>query len=184
MSNPYVIKPKTSVAKIFWCINLALIVFMAGLQVGIWHGRRIEALDNRFAELQRQALRDSETALDVQPQAMRPDPCPVTIYAYAPVRRCTDTTPHITASNKRVRPGMIAVSRDVERDLGMQFGDRVHIYGLGTFDFQDRMHRRYTRSVDVLLPTVKQCQEFGVKSGMLAVAERAGQGDIVAMNGE
>jgi 3D (Asp-Asp-Asp) domain-containing protein len=158
---------------------LCLIIFIAGLQLGIRHGRMLEALDARMQALQSEASGDSATKDQAFLNPETPAPCHVTIYAYAPVRRCTDKTPHITASNQIVRPGIIAVSRDVERDLDMQFGDKVHIYGLGTFEFQDRMHKRYTRSVDVLLPTVKQCKKFGVKSGRLAVIKQPST-DLVA----
>lgn len=173
--------------KIFWLGMLFIIVFMAGLQLGIRHGRLQEALDHRMTNIAAEASGDSSTSQNAfEPEAITPEPCPVTIYAYAPVRRCTDKTPHITASNQRVRPGIIAVSRDVERDLGMQFGDKVHIYGLGTFEFQDRMNARYRRSVDVLLPTVKECKKFGVKSGMLVVRGQGSgigdQTDQIAMN--
>jgi hypothetical protein len=58
---------------------------------------------------------------------------PVKVTAYNPVRSQTDGSPFITASNKRVRDGMIALSRDLERDLGFRFGDTVYLYGIGWF---------------------------------------------------
>ena len=45
---------------------------------------------------------------------------PVTITAYSPRKGETDNTPFITASNKRVREGIIALSRDLEEELSIE----------------------------------------------------------------
>jgi 3D (Asp-Asp-Asp) domain-containing protein len=76
---------------------------------------------------------------------------PVQVTAYNPVRSQTDSSPLITASNKRVRVGMVALSRDLEREFGFTFGDAVYLYGFGRFVFEDRMHRRKKRHVDILI---------------------------------
>ena len=81
-----------------------------------------------------------------------------TIYHATPEQ--TDSTPHITASNKIIDLGnplkhrWIAVSRDLE-ELGFVFGARVRITGTDGFDgiwvVQDRMHSRWTNRIDLLV---------------------------------
>ena len=73
-----------------------------------------------------------------------------TIYHATPEQ--TDSTPHITASNKIIDLGnpqkhrWIAVSRDLEAK-GLTFGVKVKVTGAGNLDgvwtVQDRMNRRW-----------------------------------------
>ena len=105
---------------------------------------------------------------------------PVKVTAYNPVRSQTDNSPLITASNKRVRVGMVALSRDLEREFGFRFGDAVYLYGIGRFVFEDRMHRRKRRHVDILMFNPTEARKFGVKSSYLFVLEeskREGRGE-------
>jgi len=97
---------------------------------------------------------------------------PVVVTAYNPVASQTDSTPEITASNKRVRPGIVALSRDIEEEFGFRFGDPVFIVGLGFFVFEDRMHKRWTRRVDILTLSRKAAKTFGVKYSFLVVGKR------------
>ena len=92
---------------------------------------------------------------------------PVKVTAYNPVWSQTDSSPLITASNKRVRAGMAALSRDLEREFGFRFGDAVYLYGIGRFVFEDRMHRRKRRHVDILMFNPTEARKFGVKSSYL-----------------
>jgi len=96
---------------------------------------------------------------------------PVVVTAYNPVASQTDSTPEITASNKRVRPGIVALSRDLEKELGFKFGDTVVIQGHGSFVFEDRMNKRWTRRVDILMFSRKATKEFGVQSSHLMVSD-------------
>src|SRR5262245_56278041 len=54
-----------------------------------------------------------------------------------------------TASGRRVRPGIVALSRDVEQALGVTFGERVIVEGLGMFVFEDRVSARLRSRVDI-----------------------------------
>jgi 3D (Asp-Asp-Asp) domain-containing protein len=92
---------------------------------------------------------------------------PVVVTAYDPIESQTDSTPHLTASNKLVRPGIVALSRDLEEEFGFTFGDTVVIQGIGFFVFEDRMHKRWARRVDILMPSRKAAKEFGVKHSFL-----------------
>ncbi len=96
---------------------------------------------------------------------------PVKVTAYNPVGSQTDNSPLITASNKRVRVGMVALSRDLEREFGFRFGDTVHLHGIGRFVFEDRMHRRKRRQVDILMFNPGEARKFGVKRSYLFVLE-------------
>ena len=67
------------------------------------------------------------------------------------------------ASGPRTYPGVIALSRDLERDLKAKFGDTIILHGIGTFVFKDRMPKKWKLRVDVYLPTHRACMQFGVK---------------------
>lgn len=78
--------------------------------------------------------------------------------------------PHdITASGRKVREGMVAVSRDLERSLKLDFGDRVLLHGLGVFEVQDRMASRQRKKVDVFMNSNKKARRFGVKRHIVLV---------------
>jgi 3D (Asp-Asp-Asp) domain-containing protein len=81
-----------------------------------------------------------------------------TIYHATPEQ--TDSTPDITASNKKIdisnpiKHRWIAVSRDLEAK-GLTFGVKVCVTGAGDLDgiwtVQDRMNRRWTNRIDFLV---------------------------------
>ena len=81
-----------------------------------------------------------------------------TIYHATPEQ--TDSTPDITASNKKIdlsnplKHRWIAVSRDLE-EKGLTFGVKVCVTGAGNLDgiwtVQDRMHHRWTNRIDFLV---------------------------------
>jgi 3D (Asp-Asp-Asp) domain-containing protein len=75
----------------------------------------------------------------------------------------------ITASGRRVKVGMIALSRDLERNLNMEFGDRVLLHGMGVFEFQDRMAPRWNKKVDIYLSNQCKARNFGVKRYVVLV---------------
>ena len=76
---------------------------------------------------------------------------------------------NVTASGKRVKEGMVAVSRDVERNLRLNFGDRVLLHGLGVFEFQDRMASRWTLKADVFMHSNHKARRFGAKRHIVLV---------------
>lgn len=81
-----------------------------------------------------------------------------TIYHATPEQ--TDSTPDITASNKKIdlsnpqKHRWIAVSRDLEAK-GLTFGVKVKVTGAGNLDgiwtVQDRMHHRWLSRIDFLV---------------------------------
>ncbi len=74
-----------------------------------------------------------------------------------------------TSSGIRVREGIIALSRDLEHRLKMDFGEKVRLEGLGTFEFQDRMAARCRHKVDIYMKSKHQARKFGVKRNILLV---------------
>ena len=76
---------------------------------------------------------------------------PVTVTAYEPKTEQTDDTPLITASNERVRLGIIALSKDLEKEYNFHFGDTIWLEKYGLFVFEDRMHPRWKRRVDIFM---------------------------------
>ena len=81
-----------------------------------------------------------------------------------------------TASGRRVRPGVVALSRDLEQALGVTFGERVVVEGVGTFVFEDRVSARLRRRVDIFMPSTQAARRFGVKVAEVRVAEAHAQG--------
>jgi 3D (Asp-Asp-Asp) domain-containing protein len=76
-----------------------------------------------------------------------------------------------TASGRRVRPGIVALSRDVERALGVTFGARVVLEGVGTFVFDDRVAARHRRRVDIFVASPQAARQFGVTVAEVRVAD-------------
>ncbi len=93
----------------------------------------------------------------------------VTVTAYHPGVYGGHNQRRVTASGKKVKEGMVAVSQDVERMLSLDFGDRVLLHGLGVFEFQDRMSYRKRQKVDIFMRCLKKARRFGIKRHVLLV---------------
>ena len=65
-----------------------------------------------------------------------------------------------TASGEFVKPGMIAVSRDLERK-GLKLGTKIKISDRGTFIVKDRTSRRNRGNIDIYMPSYKKALRFG-----------------------
>lgn len=80
-----------------------------------------------------------------------------------------------TAIGTAIRPGIVAVSRDL-LDAGWDFGDKVHIQGLGTFIIEDTMHQRFRRTIDVAVPDMAAARRIGTQRGLtVTLLERPGR---------
>lgn len=90
--------------------------------------------------------------------------------AYNSLANQTDSTPHITATGTRTRPGVIALSRDLLR--AFPYGTRVTLQDLsGRYNFsgrvfvvEDTMHPRKTNQVDIWMPTYNEAIRFGTST--------------------
>lgn len=82
----------------------------------------------------------------------------------------TDKDPQITASMTKLRPGIIAVSRDLF-DQGFVFGKKVYIHGIGIYTIADLMNKRFINRIDVFIGDKKQAKEFGIKQVKISLLE-------------
>jgi|UniRef100_A0A7C5ERZ8 3D (Asp-Asp-Asp) domain-containing protein len=90
----------------------------------------------------------------------------VTAYSY---NSCRAPNYGVTSSGQRVKEGIVALSRDVEDSLNLQFGNRVLLHGLGVFEFSDRMASHWRNKADIFLESVSQARRFGVKRHVVLV---------------
>lgn len=87
----------------------------------------------------------------------------VKVTAYSPRKTETDSTPFTTAYNTKVRPGIIAVSRDLFAK-GWTFGRKVYIKSLGVFTIEDLMAKRKKNQIDIFIPETTKAIAFGRKN--------------------
>ena len=95
---------------------------------------------------------------------------PVMCTAYTS-RVCeTDSTPFVTASNTQVRPGVVALSRDLLQEhtpgAPFRYGDIVTIDGRA-YTVEDTMAPRWTRRVDIWMSQVDDARAHGYKPAQL-----------------
>ena len=87
------------------------------------------------------------------------------ISAYSSTEDQTDSTPFITANGTRVEKGIVATNN-------LPFGTEIKIEGLGDFEVQDRMNKRYQdNEIDIWMETREEALEFGKQEIMVWVYE-------------
>ena len=93
---------------------------------------------------------------------------PVKVTGYSSTFDQCDADPFITASNKHVRAGIIALSRDLLRrynpDAPFHWGDRIYLEGFGELIVEDSMNARYTQRADIWFPDRKSASRWGVRN--------------------
>ncbi len=114
-----------------------------------------------FKETKREA--ESSLASQAFTELLRDPAISVTVSAYSPTEEECDSDPFITAFQKPVREGTIAISRDLEKELGWREGDRIHIHGLGVFEVNDRMAFKWKKRVDIFFHDTEKALSFGIK---------------------
>ena len=94
----------------------------------------------------------------------------VTLTTYHAVASECDGDPLTTADGTKIIPRHVKSGRQrivaVSRDLLPKFpyGTRIHIEGHGTYTVADTLHRRFTKRIDILIPTGKKgTKKTGVK---------------------
>ena len=93
-------------------------------------------------------------------------PTRFTITAYTAARDECDVDPGNTALMEEPKAGWtVAVSADYMHMLGK----KVYIEGVGVRRINDLMNPRYTKRIDVLVPTKKQARRFGKKENVTVV---------------
>jgi len=87
----------------------------------------------------------------------------VKVTAYNALENQTDSTPFEAAWGDRVRDGIIAVSRDLEK-VGLTRGVKVQVDGMGEYVVLDRMHRRKRNQIDIFMWRYKDAVNFGIQN--------------------
>ena len=115
-----------------------------------------------------------QTALSIPPELLRPS-APihqVMVSAYANHPKCTGSTRGMTSSAMRIGPEhygkIIALSPDIARQY--HFGDHFNLWVKGKVhevSYQDSMPKHRRKSVDLLLPSIPSCIQFGRNPGVL-----------------
>ncbi len=73
-----------------------------------------------------------------------------------------------TAMGTKVRPGIVAVSRDLLKS-GWKLGDKLFIEGLGVFAIEDTMHARWKKRIDVAVEGKRDAYKIGLIKNRLVV---------------
>ncbi|MCF7807383.1 MAG: hypothetical protein K9M49_01070 [Candidatus Marinimicrobia bacterium] len=99
---------------------------------------------------------------------------PLVFTAYNAMVNQTDDTPNITASNKEIFPGVLALSRELITRYGyggdVQYGDKVWM--VVPMQVEDTMNKRWRGRGDVFMLDYHEARQFGSRQGILYTAER------------
>jgi len=91
---------------------------------------------------------------------------------YTSSPRETDSTPFVTASMTRVRPGCLALSRDLLRTFTpgapYDFGDWVVLPGVGIFVVEDTMNARWRNRADIWFANRREAVHWGRRNVWIA----------------
>lgn len=88
------------------------------------------------------------------------------VSAYTARKEECDSTPHITAINKRSRPGKTAA---VGTDCLDLLGEEIYIKGLGTFHCTDI---KPSEGLDLMVGTVKEAKKIGNKTRTVVLIKK------------
>ena len=109
---------------------------------------------------------------------------PLVFTAYNALSSQTDDTPTITASNKRIFPGVLALSRELlkpyNQNAEIAYGDTV--WAVIPLQVEDTMHRRWQNRADIFMLDYRQALAFGKRRGYLYhVSSAKHQQDLAAL---
>ena len=94
---------------------------------------------------------------------------PLVFTAYNALVGQTDDTPNITASNKEIFPGVLALSRELISRYGhggnIKYGDKVWV--VVPMQVEDTMNKRWRGRGDVYMMNYEKALQFGRRSGRL-----------------
>lgn len=156
-------------------------LFVLGLTLALFGEGGVRASSLRGAISPSLVLPAGIPAWSLSPGARPPSPAPfprrlfsipVTVTGYSSTSDQTDTTPFVTASNTRVRTGVIALSRDLLREFtpGAPFGygDQVELEGVGVFTVEDTMNPRFAKRVDIWFSSRAAARLWGRRSVVIS----------------
>lgn len=130
---------------------------VAWVEASELHVARIEALSEERQEMVRQMAELKDIRIKE-----------VTLTAYSPTEEECGPAPFTTASQGKVRRGIVAVSRDLF-DQGWVFGKKVYVKGHGVYEIADLMSKRYTKRMDIFVPDSNEAKRFGKKQATVAL---------------
>ena len=97
------------------------------------------------------------------------DSKPLVFTAYNAMVSQTDDTPNITASNKEIFPGVLALSRELLKPYGhggnISYGDTVWV--VLPMQVEDTMNRRWRNRADVYMLDYQEALNFGRRHGRM-----------------
>jgi hypothetical protein len=74
----------------------------------------------------------------------------------------------ITSSSKKIEPGFIALSRDLEKKYQLKFGDLIYVENESEpYIFMDRMPPYWHKHADLYSRKCKSAREYGVQKRLL-----------------
>ncbi|MEW6482864.1 MAG: 3D domain-containing protein, partial [bacterium] len=133
---------KIDIEKWIFRFVIGLGIFTVGVQIGIWQGRKLQKEEN---DIQINSLQSLQ----------------VVATAYSPDKGQCDNDPLITATNKKVKEGGIAVSRPLEKILPM--GSWVFVEDK-LYEVNDRMSPKWQDyRIDVFCWNKNKARAFGKK---------------------
>lgn len=167
-------KKDTGLKWVFSALSLALLAVMAIPFGVVWVDSKMPTRQTNTQQLQAdrdKAYRLIEKVFRVGTiESLTYAATPVTVSAYTARAGECDSTPEVTADMTPSRIGLLAVSRDLRTEIGLQFGDVVLLADgsdvLGVFQIRDVMNKRYRRRVDILHGNVEAARLFGVRENV------------------
>lgn len=91
----------------------------------------------------------------------------VTVTSYNPTKQQGWGDGSRTADGNLSKPGVLAVSHDLQQKYGLKMGKKVVVKGYGTFVVGDLMNKRFTKRVDIISFIPNWSQKFGVRESVI-----------------
>lgn len=104
-------------------------------------------------------------------EAMQLEVVKIEMTAYSPSPHITDSTPFEMASGVVADPidleqlRYVAVSRDLMKEHGLEYGDTIYI----GFEIQDTLAARMTNNVDLFMRNLSLARKFGRQERLIVV---------------
>lgn len=163
---------KPATWEVMWALVLTIPAITLGYHLAEREARpNLDAKDKRIAELTVTAERVEfyesilQSIFGYVPQ--KAESLRVTVTAYSARPEETNSEPWVTADMSPSRVGMLAVSRDLLHEVGLEYGEVVILEGLGAFKVRDTMNKRFKRRVDILMAHPRAAIMFGKREAML-----------------
>ncbi|MEK7198185.1 MAG: hypothetical protein AAB648_01840, partial [Patescibacteria group bacterium] len=160
----------------FWLKRANIVVVILALTVSMpineanaaWGYKDILRLVNNNPEIRQNLflITGSDAFISIN-APLEPKPIRVVLTAYSSTPDQTDDTPFITASNTRVRDGVVAanfLAFGTQLKIPSLFGDKV-------FTVEDRMARKHPDKIDIWFPERHFAKNFGVQEANVIILD-------------